>query len=739
MSKHLFSYFLLACLPLLLGTMAYAESKANGKVLLRVTADIHGSAHKVYPVEQGEKHEVKDEFTSRLTATVEYRIDEVIKEDNRHEILLEGVSHTNQINVNGAGQSIWIAQAPSGLQEKWDWTYSVKPTCNGDGNATAEKIPLLIGLPRTIRLQPPYELPVSIGHVPVNCVVASGPSKNLVDMVWNGSKAVPKYEEGEKREEDTAAVAAVKAIPWEALNKKMVSRFNPDKDGNFSISGSASESYEGEDLLLGKLAASVTVHYSVQSGDIKEKENEMVIAPKDAGQYDKWIPSPAGEEKTYGPAMPLTITAKIRKKGGHDQGEAPQGRIDFWLRNVSRHHGKCSNYPKDGAEKDDLRFAADQPDVVVDPADPKHAYTTGRVSEATVVVEATDTGGYGTLQAVSDELGLIAKYESTGAQSISIPRDDNDNHVADQWEKDKGIFGDNKPATWDEDDIPADQRRNGDGYTLYEEYRGFMTKSGFVRTSPKEKDLFVYDPDGLVKQYYEPYNPAKLNLHYIDPTMMKFNGSAKDPENRWVNCNSSHDTWYARQYALYVVRWTTMSDGAMIAGEGSGLDTVMALQDQINGTNTAAGLDSFTQPLKNFYMVKISPSSEEKAVRGIKDPNVRQAVFNADFTSTVIHEIGHAIGIRHHHSGAPGADPDTPADQRPTDEQGGVFDCSIRYRTPAEYQHPEMIKPQTRYCGKNETWKKTTIKKDAGGNKTATTETVAGDNCFGQIDVKSDP
>ena len=32
--------------------------------------------------------------------------------------------------------------------------------------------------------------------------------------------------------------------------------------------------------------------------------------------------------------------------------------------------------------------------------------------------------------------------------------------------------------------------------------------------------------------------------------MMKYNGVAKDPTNRWVNFNSPEKLWYARQYAL---------------------------------------------------------------------------------------------------------------------------------------------------------------------------------------------
>ena len=59
------------------------------------------------------------------------------------------------------------------------------------------------------------------------------------------------------------------------------------------------------------------------------------------------------------------------------------------------------------------------------------------------------------------------------------------------------------PLTWDEDSKPEKQKDNGDGYTLFEEYRGFAVhkpnetaadkQDVFVRTDPDQKDVFIYD------------------------------------------------------------------------------------------------------------------------------------------------------------------------------------------------------------------------------------------------------
>lgn len=445
-------------------------------------------------------------------------------------------------------------------------------------------------------------------------------------------------------------------------------------------------------------------------------EGKMTIAAADQATYTAWYPIPVDDER-YGLAAKLEFIARIepKEKGRPTSGGqlAPKGKIHFWLNDVSRSKGKCSNFPVAGAAKDDLRFAPNQAGLMIDPANPRHAYTEKICAAATVEVEALDTGAYGSLQATCDDLGLVAEDERTRLQSIAIPMDDNHNHIADAWEKSMGVYQKNYLATDDDDNQPANQRRGGDGYTVYEEYRGFMTLAGFVRANPLKKDLFVYDPDGLVKQWYEPYNPAKLVLHFIDPTMMKFNGNAQDPENRRVNGNSSEDQMYARQYAMFVKQWATMSDG--VVGEAS--DTVLA--DLLNNISDQG--DAFDQPLKKFYVVKVAPGTLEKRLAGISDLAVKQDIYTKVMATTVIHEMGHAMGIRHHREGGQETDASI---------SGGVFDCAMRYNIEAEYKHSKLLKEQTRYCVKGETWQKATADGFAD---------LPSDDCFGQIDVKSDP
>jgi hypothetical protein len=453
--------------------------------------------------------------------------------------------------------------------------------------------------------------------------------------------------------------------------------------------------------MVGVVDGSLKVTWSF--GDTPAKD-DMYIRPDNPADYERWIPVAS---ELGGGSGQLSFTAGFTAKDNNS--EPMKGRIHFWLRNVSKNPGYCTNYPVNGKGRessgDDLRFAPGQDGIVIDPDNPRHAYTESKeATEAAIIVESRDSGGFGSIQATCEELGMIALYEAAGGESIPIPADTNGNHVADYWERQMGILSKNCPETWDEDPYPAGQRRNGDGYTLYEEYRGFMTKSGFIRTNPTKKDVFVYDPDGLVKTYYEPYNPAKLALHYIDPTMMKFSGEARNPENRWVNLNTPSERQYAKQYAIFVKRWAVMGD---TGGE------ISHATDQLNELDQYAWTKN---PLKSIYLLKISPGTIEMAVRKIEDPNVRQKAYQLLLTSTVIHEFGHYLGIRHH-----------------AEDEGassGVFDCAMRYNTKDEYAHPELLQPQFRYCTKGEKYKvaqdQTFVEKPAH-------------NCFGQIDVKSDP
>jgi len=85
----------------------------------------------------------------------------------------------------------------------------------------------------------------------------------------------------------------------------------------------------------------------------------------------------------------------------------------------------------------------------------------------------------------------------------------------------------------------------------------------------------------------------------------------------------------------------------------------------------------------------------------------------------VIHEIGHALGTRHHWDAAT----ETITEQSKT---LGFPNCAMRYETDSERSNANTQNfLKTIYCTKGNTW-----------NMPGTDKTISGDDCYGQIDIK---
>lgn len=344
-------------------------------------------------------------------------------------------------------------------------------------------------------------------------------------------------------------------------------------------------------------------------------------------------------------------------------------------------------------------------------------------STESIVLHAKDFGAYGKLKAEIEVNGHW--FEATSKEFelsyLPVPYDKNNNLIADKWEKDVGIYGENLAPDWDEDPYPQGQKHNGDGFTLYEEYRGFQeighafkrgdheqVKDGHVRMDPMYKDVFIYDRDGLFTQYYKPYNPADLNWHLIAPAMMKRTGSVeRNPDYRLVNFNTSKEHFFRNQYAIFVVN------------KGVSLNT--ELKNDVGYTPRIPGCSKpmrYSHPLKCLYSVEIYLDTINTWASKAPGTEAEKGKYaNDQLTSTVIHELGHAVGIRHH---------------LPKVDQG-VKQCAIRYDSNTEMGHPRIFGfLRTRYCKKGETY--LTGEADAGGKF----KQFPSHNCYGQINLKGD-
>lgn len=529
-----------------------------------------------------------------------------------------------------------------------------------------------------------------------------------------------------------------------------------------------------------KTTWSINVHISITRGN--SPEYEAVIEPFPmpglaSDNYDDWVPQgpPVNADNAQNPLNNKgnTLAFHVRitdKKSGKEVTDLHPFSVRYLLDHVSHYQGYCMNYPEKGAAGND-----DQPDLQWDSLYYKNNehYTAKTATTLTskdkegsrlgAVITSYDYAAFGELSAHvhlnDDDIDLEAHLKGSPDELvITIPKDENRNKIADKWEKDVSMYGKTSDADFDEDAYPKNQRRNGDGYTLFEEYRGFKVennlvpqdshetfKNGHLRMDPNYKDIFIWDEDGLFRQYYAPYNPSDLCWHYINKNEMIFTAHSKDPENRWMNFNKT-DHFYARQYALILKDLpsanASLDCSKLTVGQMFDYDNVANygtndFPDAKNGVpETITGVD---QAVKHASIIMVFSGDVSYCLKKAYQPDELQRFFISNITGTVNHEIGHAIGIRHHWvDGHILLD----ADGNP-DFTKGVINCSMRYGSLDEAIHHNIQPTNTYYCHKKDSWKEvvnTPPDPDNPGKavplKTITHES---DNCYGQIDVKSDP
>ncbi|MBI4329731.1 MAG: hypothetical protein HY673_00435 [Chloroflexi bacterium] len=208
--------------------------------------------------------------------------------------------------------------------------------------------------------------------------------------------------------------------------------------------------------------------------------------------------------------------------------------VSFRVKKISREKGVCMNYPIHGNTNPDLFFheGRNGPDYIlrrdrtvsgVEDACPqevllpddnpghKHHYlytvSRRRRTEAATTVRCEDYGAVGRLEARANHCIQIPPRDSVGAEpcngsqecctgsnEVNMPRDDNGNDIADSAPQDAG----GTPAG-DDDPYPPGNRVSGDGFSNYEEYRGFVvvtppafTQKRHVRTDINRKTVFLH-------------------------------------------------------------------------------------------------------------------------------------------------------------------------------------------------------------------------------------------------------
>lgn len=267
-------------------------------------------------------------------------------------------------------------------------------------------------------------------------------------------------------------------------------------------------------------------------------EEELVISPEDEGVYSDWRPMAALDQTS--PGEHVGVKAKLQMKGG-GTAEEKAVRITFTLEQVSHEEGICINYPLEDkkADQPDMQFV--QSDIgdggahVVNDHEAVCSAPDGNGTvERKVRVSSFDYGGFCVVEAKAElESGRIIRghlASNPDIDSLRLPKSRIDSHIADGWRKQNDAQGaDNS----DDDDKPRGNAYKGDGFTLYEEYRGFITEGNWSSMDPKVKDFFVINKIGDLPK------PGLTLLHDVSGLIVHEIKEGYAADSRVINCNVS--------------------------------------------------------------------------------------------------------------------------------------------------------------------------------------------------------
>jgi len=311
------------------------------------------------------------------------------------------------------------------------------------------------------------------------------------------------------------------------------------------------------------------------------------------------------------PGAQLTARALVLPEG-----DAPPPlvrAIRFELLDVSREPGVCMNWPLAAKDSDpDLRLAVEgeSPGTLSD-EDQRLEVTRPQVDEldrpfALARIDSYDFGARATLKVTAELLdgrelvGEFVAADGAAAQDlVRLPKMAGPDWIAAAWKEKSGV---NELSDSDDDESkPVGDGSRGDGYTLYEEYRGWVENGRHIEGDPKTKDFLVRDEsEGL-------YVAGARKFGRITGLKVRYR-FAKNEFSRVMNRNHADGPHLIDQHGVII-------------------------RTQAGQTGFAAARGGPSSPARIEFVAMAQDSAEW-------DPGYLAA--------TVAHELGHCVNIWHH-------------------------------------------------------------------------------------------